>query len=230
MNFVPVFLYILTLFSVPSTERHLVKFFTVKCFAAENTIVKTKQLASEHISLEKRYENRYINNVFKDNILLNLSYLAGKVTKKADIDWKEIEKPINYKFTLLPNETFAFHDDVLEKYRNSVVKTTNANFNYNDGFKSDGYLTGDGVCHFASLIYWASKIAGLDAYAPTSHNFAAIPEIDRKFGVSIYKVPGQSATSKLQNLYVTNNKNKPIAFNFSYKNDELKITISEEAL
>lgn len=196
----------------------------------QNKIVRTKELASKQISLEKRYGNSYVNNVFKDNILLGVSYLSGKVTKKEDIDWKEMDKPIDYKFTLLPNKTFAFHDDVLEKYKDSVVKTTNANFNFNDGFKSDGYLTGDGVCHLASLIYWASQSAGLDAYAPTSHDFAVIPEIDRKFGVSIYKGPGKSSSNEMQNLYVTNNKGKPIVFNFTYKNSELKLSIYEEIL
>ena len=196
----------------------------------QKNIVRTKQLASEQISLEKRYGNTYVNDVFKDNILLNILYLAGKITNKEDINWKEVEKPMDYKFTLLPNKTFAFHDDVLDKYKNSVVKTTNANFNSADGFKSDGYLTGDGVCHLASLIYWASQSAGLDAYAPTAHDFAVIPEIDRKFGVSIYKGPGKSTSNEMQNLYVTNNKDKPIVFNFTYKDSELKLSIYEEVL
>jgi hypothetical protein len=195
-----------------------------------NAVGETRLLASKQISLERRYDDPYINNVFKDNILLNLSYLAGKVTKKADIDWAKIEKPIDYKFVLLPNKTFAFHNDVLDKYKNSVGKTTNANFNYEDGFRSDGYLMGDGVCHFASLIYWTSKSAGLDAYAPTPHDFAVIPEIAREFGVSIYKGPGKSATNKRQNLYITNNKGKPIVFNFSYKNNKLMLSISEGIL
>jgi len=190
----------------------------------------TKQLASEQISLEKRYDNLYVNDVFKDNILLNVAYLSGKVTKKEDVDWKEIEKPISYKFTLLPNKTFAFHEDVLEKYKNSVVKTTNTNFNYSDGFKSDGYLTGDGVCHLASLMYLAAKNAGLDAYAPTNHDFAVIPEIPKEYGVSIYKMPGSSSANALQNLYITNNKKNPIIFEFAYKNSQLKFSIYEEIL
>jgi len=211
----------------------LILFFIFSHFAASSAdvnVAQVKQLASEQISLEKRYANSYVNNVFKDNILLDISYLAGKITKKEDINWKEIEKPISYKFTLLPNKTFAFHNDILEKYKNSVVKTTKANFNYDDGFKSDGYLTGDGVCHLASLIYWVAKDAGLDAYAPTRHDFAVIPEIDRKFGVSIYKGPGRSSSNEMQNLYVTNNKGKPIVFNFAYKNNELKLSIYEETL
>lgn len=192
--------------------------------------VNIKQLASEQISLEKRYENSYVNGVFKDNILLNVAYLSGKVTKKEDVKWEEIEKPINYRFTLMPNKTFAFHEDVLEKYKDSVIKTTNANFNFSDGFKSDGYLTGDGVCHLASLMYWVAKNAGLDAYAPTNHDFAVIPEIDRQYGVSIYKAPGNYHGNALQNLYITNNKQNPIVFELIYSNSQLKFSIFEETL
>lgn len=192
--------------------------------------VKTKQLASEQISLEKRYDNSYVNDVFKDNILLNIAYLSGKVTSKENVNWKEIEKPINYKFTLLPNKTFAFHEDVLEKYKGSLDKTTNANFNYSDGFKSDGYLTGDGVCHLASLMYLVAKNAGLDAYAPTNHDFAVIPEIPKEYGVSIYKTPGSSKANAMQNLYITNNKKNPVIFELSHNNNQLKFSIFEEIL
>lgn len=189
--------------------------------------VNIKQLASEQISLEKRYDNSYVNDVFKDNILLNVAYLSGKITKKEDVKWEEIGKPINYRFTLMPNKTFAFHEDVLEKYKNSVAKTTNANFNYTDGFKSDGYLIGDGVCHLASLIYWVAKNADLDAYAPTNHDFAVIPEIAKEYGVSIYKTPGSPSANALQNLYITNTKKNPVIFEFAYKNSQLKLSIYE---
>lgn len=226
MNFViPILILIFSQFTTPFMAVRIVPKNIV-----QNKTVRTKLLASKKISLEKRYGNSYVNNVFKDNILLNIYYLAGKITNKKNINWKDIEKPIEYKFVLQPNKTFAFHDDVLEKYKGSVVKTTNANFNFEDGFKSDGYLTGDGVCHLASLIYWAAQSAGLDAYAPTSHDFAVIPEIDRKFGVSIYKGSGKSTSNELQNLYVTNNKSKPIVFNFTYKNNELKLSIDEQLL
>ena len=205
-------------------------FFIVSQFSAFTVggdVVQTKSLASQTISLEKRYEDRFVNDVFKDNILLNLSYLGGKVTKKEDINWENINKPYSYSFTLLPGKTFAFHEDVLPQYKDTLVKTTNAHFNYDDGFKFSGLLVGDGVCHFASLIYWAAKEAGLEAYAPTNHNFAVIPEIDREYGVSIYKMPGQINANAMQNLYVTNNKSKPIAFEFDYKDGELKLSISE---
>lgn len=186
-----------------------------------------KYLASESISLEKRYENKYVNDVFKDNILLNMSYLSGKITKREDINWEDIRKPYSYRFALPPGKTFAFHEDVLPKYKDTLAKTTNANFNYDDGFKSDGYLTGDGVCHLASLIYWVSKNAGLDVYAPTNHNFAQIPQIDREYGVAIYKLPGQLSANAMQNLYVTNNREKTVIFEFNYQDAQLKLSILE---
>lgn len=190
--------------------------------------VQQKYLATSEISLDKRYGNKYVNDVFRDNILLNMSYLAGKVTKKEDVNWDQIEKPFSYKFILPAGKTFAFHEDVLPQYKDTVIKTTNADFNYDDGFKSDGYLTGDGVCHLASLIYKASKNAGLDAYAPTAHDFAVIPEIDREYGVSIYKMPGQTQANAMQNLYITNNKGNAVVFEFNYEDGELKLSIFEE--
>lgn len=205
-------------------------FFIFSQFTAPSLDVATSQqkyLASEQISLEKRYLDKYVNDVFKDNILLNVSYLSGKVTKKEDINWDEIKKPVTYKFALAPKQTFAFHEDVLPKYKNTLVKTTNARFNYDDGFKSDGYLVGDGVCHLASLIYWVAKSAGLDASAPTNHNFAQIPEIDREYGVAIYKMPGQVQANAIQNLYVTNNKKNTVFFEFSYKDEKLELSIFE---
>lgn len=190
--------------------------------------VKGKLLASHSISLEKRYDDKFVNDVFKDNILLNTAYFSGKVTKKENINWNDVKKPFKYRFTLMPNKTFAFHEDVSEKYKDSVSLTTNANFNFDDGFKSDGYLTGDGVCHLASLMYLVAKNAGLEAYAPTNHDFREIPEISKEYGVSIYKMPGNTSGNAMQNLYITNNKENPIVFELSYKDSQLKFSINEE--
>jgi len=187
-------------------------------------------LSAQSISLEQRYGDKFVNDVFKDNILLNLAYLSGKVTKKEDINWDEIDKPFEYEFTLMPDKTFAYHDDVLDQYKSSLVKTTNAHFNFDDGFKSDGYLMGDGVCHLASLMYWSAKTAGLETYAPTNHDFAVIPQINKEFGVSIYKTPGNYNGNAAQNLYITNNKKNPIVLKFEYNNSELKLSIYEEIL
>ncbi len=182
-------------------------------------------LAQKVMPLNNRYENRVVNEVFTNNILLNLAYLSGKVTSSKEINWDEVKKPFQYEFSLDPNKTFAYHTDIKDAYKDSLVKTTNANFNSQDGFKTDGYLFGDGVCHLASLINWVAKEAGLAVEAPTSHNFANIPDIPKEYGVSIYKYPGKNSSNQLQNLYITNNKSKPITFKFEYNDDKVKVSV-----
>ncbi|MBI4066817.1 VanW family protein [Candidatus Gottesmanbacteria bacterium] len=163
----------------------------------------------------------------KNNILLNLAYLSDKVTSKKDLNWEEVIKPFQYEFKLDPGKTFSFHDDVLTKYKNSLVKTTNAHFNAGEGFKTDGYLFGDGVCHLASLINWVAKDAGLEVEAPTSHDFANIPDVPREYGVSIYSNPYSAGSNTRQNLYITNNKGKSITFKFAYQNNKVKVSVVE---
>lgn len=185
-----------------------------------------KVLGIKDFSLNNRWPNEWVNKIFKQNILLNLAYLRGLV-EDGKIDWNKVEKPFTYEFKLLPNQTFAFHDDVENSYKERLVKTTNAHFNSQEGFKSDGYLFGDGVCHLASLIYWAAKEANLDAIAPTPHNFAPIAEVPREFGVSIYSNPQAKGANAKQNLYITNNKHRPIVFRFDYKNDRVRVAVVE---
>lgn len=185
--------------------------------------IASLELASKTMSLTDRYGNAYVNGIFKDNILLALNYLAENVKNKADINWDKIEKPMVYEFKLNPNETFAFHDEVLPEFDKNVVKTTNAHFNWNDGFKSDGYLVGDGVCHFASLIYWAAKSAGLEAVSLASHDFAKINGVPREYGVSIKYMPNEPGNSGRQNLYIKNNLEKPVVFRFVY--DGVNLTV-----
>lgn len=184
-------------------------------------------LATHEISLSNRQSGNYVNGVFRDNILLNIDYLSGVVQPPSLMNWDKVRQPRIVEFKLNPNETFAFHDDVLSEYRGSVSKTTNAHFNSSEGFKSDGYLVGDGVCHLASLINWTAKDAGLSSYAPTNHNFANIPEIPREYGTSIYYYPGRTYANQKQNLYVTNNYPQTITFKFEYKGDKLRVSISE---
>ncbi|OGE38304.1 hypothetical protein A3B45_02100 [Candidatus Daviesbacteria bacterium RIFCSPLOWO2_01_FULL_39_12] len=184
-------------------------------------------LAQHEISLENRQPDSWVNGIFKDNILLNLAYLDGRVSKKEDIDWDEVRKPFTYQFRLNPGEAFAYHEDVLPEYKDKVVRTTNAHFNAADGFQSDGYLVGDGVCHLASLIYWVAKDAGLDTQAPTNHDFAVIPDISKEYGVSIYNYPGRVEANARQNLYISNNKEKVITFKFEYDGTNLKVSAVE---
>lgn len=202
-------------------------FFTLNSTPSAIHFPSQKQLATHEMSLDKRYNNQFVNGVFKDNILLNIAYLDGKVHGAKDINWKDIEKPLRYEFTLKPGESFAFHDSVLPQYQSKISLTTNAHFNSDEGFKSDGYLVGDGVCHFASLINWVARDANLDVNAPTNHNFAIIPEVPKEYGVAIFDQKNDPSASSEQNLYITNNHNNPVKFVFDYRNDILKI-IAEE--
>jgi VanW like protein len=176
-------------------------------------------LSYKEMSLNDRYAIKSVNDVFKENILLTLAYMRGNVTK--------VSEPFTYEFRLEPSRTFAFHDDVENQYKETLVKTTNAHFNSTEGFKSDGYLVGDGVCHLASLINWAAKDAGLTVEAPTNHNFANIPDVPKEYGVSIYSNPNTRGSNALQNLYITNNKTKPIAFKFEYADNKVKVSVVE---
>ena len=185
------------------------------------------ELASRSYSMENRYDVPSVNQVFKDNILLTLKYMDGSVKAKNEISWPEVEKPFHTEFTLKPGEAFAFHDQILPEFKKSVVLTTNAHFNSNDGFKSDGYLVGDGVCHLASFIYWVAKDAGLDTLSLARHDFAKINEVPREYGVSIRYLPGAFANSSRQNLYVVNNKDGSITFVFDYDGKNLSVGVVE---
>lgn len=185
-------------------------------------------LAQQQISMDKRHPAPFVNRVFRDNILLNLAYLAGKVDKADNIDWDVITKPFSYEFSLGQNEVFSYHEDIFDEYKGKVVKTTNAHFNAQDGFLTDGYLFGDGVCQLASLFNWVAKEAGLLVKAPTNHDFAPIPEIAKKHGVSIYYNPGSYSANAYQNLYIENPFVDKVVFQFTYEGDILKLSIYKE--
>ncbi|QQG42119.1 MAG: VanW family protein [Candidatus Woesebacteria bacterium] len=187
------------------------------------------ELASRSYSMENRYNVASVNEVFRDNILLTLRYMDGDVKNREDISWPEVEKPFQTQFTLKPGEGFAFHDQVLPEYSKTVVKTTNAHFNSDDGFKSDGYLVGDGVCHLASFIHWVALDAGLTSVSLARHDFAKINDVPREYGVSIRFMPGAFANSSRQNLYIVNNKEKPITFIFNYDGTDLSVGVLEDS-
>lgn len=176
-------------------------------------------LASHSFSLEDRYNNSFVNGVFKDNILLTLNYMDGAIKDKSGINWDDVEKPLQYSFTLDPGQEFAFHGATLPEYSQNIAKTTNAHFNWDEGFKSDGDFTGDGVCHLASLIYWTAKDAGLTTYAPSNHNFAKIPDVPKEDGVAIM------SPNPLGNLYIVNNLDKPVVFYFNYDGTNLSVSV-----
>jgi VanW like protein len=182
-------------------------------------------LASHSMSLADRYPVPSVNSVFRDNILLTLAYMAGTVKDASQINWDTLHKSASYTMTLQPGEVFAFHDGVLADFAGKQIVTTNAHFNASEGFRSDGYLYGDGVCHFASLINWVARDAGLEVVAPTPHNFAKIPDIDSKYGTAIYDAPGETAANEAQNLYVENTFDQPVRLVFTYANDTMTVSI-----
>lgn len=185
---------------------------------------KADVVAEHQFSLDNRYHVPSVNEVFKKNILLNLAYLAGQVTKKQDINWDNVLKFTHTEFTLQPGQVFAYHDNLLKQFQGKVSVTTKASFDASDGFVTDGYLYGDGVCHLASIINWVAKDAGLETLAPHNHDFAVIPEVPKQYGVGIYKAPDGGAES---NLYITNTKDVPITFHFNVENDELQVYVTE---
>jgi len=201
--------------------------YMMSLFSPQPVVHKNKVLAQVNYSLSNRYGNTYVNDVFTDNILLTLAYMGGKIKPGQNIPWDSVKKSGSNTLYLKPGETFAFHDNALSKYKKSVVATTNAHFTSSEGFKSDGWLVGDGVCHLASFMYALTKKAGLASEAPTNHDFARIPDVPRELGVSIYYTPNDLASSTLQNLYITNSLNKPIAFIFTHDKGNLNIKVEQ---
>jgi hypothetical protein len=185
--------------------------------------VKIVSLTQKSLNMENRYDDAYVNGVFKDNILLAVHYMAGDIKFKQDIDWSKIESPFTTEFVLNPGEEFAFHEHVLPNYSKNLVKTMNTNFNWAEGYKSDGFLVGDGVCHLASIMYWAALDAGITTYAPSNHNFAKINDVPKEYGVAI------ESPLPMGNLYITNNKDKPLKFRFAFNGDKLNLEILEES-
>ena len=191
------------------------------------------QLPSPHayaqhtMPLGDRYPNQSVNEILKDNILLNVAYLKGDIKSNKDINWERVRKPTHFQFILHPNQTFSFHEDILPEYQGKVTITSHSHFNYQDGYKSDGYLYGDGVCHLASLLNWTARDAGLEVKAPTNHDFMPISDIPKEYGVAIFYLPGQTETNAKQNLYITNNKSKDITFDISASSDKVGVQIIE---
>lgn len=188
-------------------------------------LVSGKLIAQHSMNMNYRYPVPSVSEAFKNNILLTLAYMSGNVKNAQQISWEAVRMPTNYEIVLQPGEVFAFHDDVLPEFANKKVVTSHAHFNAQEGFVSDGYLYGDGVCHFASLINWAATDAGLKVVAPTNHDFAVIPGIDRQYGTAIYYSPGASAANQAQNLYVENTFNKPVKLVFTYNNNVLTVAV-----
>jgi hypothetical protein len=191
----------------------------------QNQVQPQIVLGERSMSLDHRQVNKPLNDIYKDNILLNMAYMRGVVTKGSQVDWDLVRKPFDYQVDLQPGQTFAFHDLVRAEYAGKVAFTTNSHFGGEEGYKFDGTMYGMGVCHLASVINWAAKDAGLNPVAPTNHDFYAINEIPKEHGVAIYADPNAVGVSQLQNLYITNNKEKTVTFRFNFDGDNLKVTV-----
>jgi hypothetical protein len=185
-------------------------------------------LAVHEMPLNDRYHNPIVSDVFKDNILLTLSYFSGTTKQGEPVNWDTVRKPFTYDLVINPGEVFTFQDAALPEYQGKKITTTHVHYGASDGFRSDGYLYGDGVCHLASLMNWAAKDAGLDVVAPTNHDFANIPDVPKQYGVAIYTDGKNDATSQRENLYIENNKDKPVHFVFNYQDNVLKVAVVEE--
>lgn len=161
-------------------------------------------LARHEMSLASRYPDAFVNEVMKKNILLAVDLMQGD-------------------FTLEPGQTVSFHDVVLSKYE-AATPLLRVHFTSSEGFLSDGWIVGDGVCHLASLISWVAKDAGLAVVAPTDHDFMTIPGIPKEEGVSIYSNPYQRGRSESQNLYIQNTLGKAVKFVFVREGEVLGIS------
>lgn len=194
---------------------------------SKEVAVQKTVLAERAMSMQDRYAVPIVGDVFRDNILLTLAYMSGKVQNASQINWDEVRKPQSFAFTLQPGQSFAYHDGVLPEYANSTVMTTKAHFNAAEGFLATAGLYGNGVCHFASLMNWAARDAGLEVAAPTNHDFAAIPGISREYGTAIYYVFGQQSVNELQNLYIRNNQDVPVTIIASYDGTSMKVRVEK---
>lgn len=194
-------------------------------FPSSDTHIQT--LSDKQYSLADRYADAFVNTVFDKNILLTLAYMRGAAQTGQPVDWGKVKENFTYTMMLQPGKTYAFHDEVLPQYKSILEQTSNAHFDTTQGFISDGWLVGDGVCHLASFMNVAAKAAGLSVSAPTPHDFAAIPDVSRADGVAIYYSQSDPTASALQNLYITNTFKEPVAFVFTYKNDILDIRVEK---
>lgn len=203
----------------------------------QSYVIFQKQiLSSESLDLSTRYPDAWVNEVFSDNILLNLHYLKDDVEnlkdEKGKIDWEKVRAPFDFSMRLEPGQTFAYHRNLLPEFKDKNVIVGKSRFWYDEGYKSDGYLVGDGICHLASLFNWVAQDArlpdgqaGLLVKSMVNHDFLPVPEIPREYGTSILYAPDGSRNSANQNLYITNNFDFPVEFEISVDGRWVEIKI-----
>lgn len=179
-----------------------------------------KVLASQKLDLTILGYGQAATDILADNIRLNLHYFKGDAK-----DAKNLREPFTFDFTLEPGEVFAYHDQVLAEFKDATIKTQPSHFSNAEGYKTLT-LPGSGVCYLASLINWAASDAGLKVVALVNHDFETIPGVPRKYGTAIY-FDGPTETSRRQNLYMVNNLEQPVTFNFEVTEEEVVLTITK---
>ncbi len=188
------------------------------------TFVEQRQvLATHEFDLTNRLPDEYGNQVFADNILLTLRYLKkdqeslkvdGEKKIQGNVNWEKVREPFEVSIVLEPGEVFAYHDTILPEFHGLPLKTTNAHFTLSEGYKSLSGLPGNGVCHLATLINWVASESGLEVISKVDHDFYPVPGVPRKNGTSIRWGPNGEYNSRNQNLYVKNNFDFPVIFEF----------------
>ncbi len=142
------------------------------------------------------------------NIKLALAYACKEATKTygapGAINWGALEENyLIYQISLKPGQTFEFDKDL------------KCNFSDGQGFLSNG----DGLCNFASLMYWTCQEAGLNCRAPTSHaTVGNIPGVPKKYQIAIHT--GHPDT---QNLWVTNTSERTVMIQLIGDSDTIKV-------
>jgi hypothetical protein len=195
----------------------------------EQMSFKWELISSKKISLLNRVEGGgYMSDVMADNILLTIFRTSGRAPDSNNVDWNMIAQSSKTQFVLKSGEVFAFHEDVLPEFEGKVVKTTNSHFDGSQGFKHDGWLMGDGVCHLASLMAWSAKDANLNVVIPKNHDFRKIPGIEKQYGTAIYFNPGAKSANANQNLYIENNSGKDIIFEFNIVGTDVEVNIYQK--
>lgn len=190
--------------------------------AIESPLVSQNQpkiMARQKLDLTILGYGQAATDILADNIRLNLRYFKDDAKEV-----KNLREPFTFSFTLEPGEVFAYHDQVLAEFKDATIKTQPSHFSNAEGYKTLT-LPGSGVCYLASLINWAASDAGLKVVALVNHDFETIPGVPRQYGTAIY-YDGPTETSRRQNLYVVNNLEKPVIFNFTVSETEVDFSIA----
>lgn len=205
---------------------------TLGDFTVAEPQLKKQILAQKTLNLATRHPDPWVNQVFSDNILLNLHYLKDDIEavkdEKGRVDWEKVRQPFEFSFTLVPGQTFAYHRNLLPEFKDKDATFGQSRFWFDEGYKSDGYLVADGVCHLASLFNWVASTAGLEVKSTVNHDFLPVPEVPREFGTSIFYSPDGGRNTANQNLYLTNNFSYPVEFEISADHGQVEIQIVAE--